>query len=120
MQSQRDCQQHTQQILSENEADGGDGNAHTNLAALLNQFPGGSQADTGEEDVHKPLLQNGNIKGHLKHTNLPQNSQKETDYQTCHNDAGNTVGLKEFDPLDNCAADHGYTGGNRRALHYIK
>lgn len=96
------------------------GNPDAHLTALFDQGPGCGQTDPCEENVHEPLLQNSDLKVDGQQAGAPQDTEDEADHQAGHDHAGDTIGLKKFDPFYNGEAHHGHEGGQSGALHHIK
>ena len=120
MHAQGHGQDHAQNILPQDQANGGDGNADTHLAARLNELPGGGQTDSGEEDVHEPLFQHRDVEVHLQNITGPKDAQHNADQQTGHHDAGHAVSLEELDPLDDGPSHQGNQSCDGGALHDVK
>ena len=120
MHAQGHGQDHAQNILPQNQTNGGDGDADAHLTARLDELPGGGQTDSGEEDVHEPLLQYGHVKGDLQNITGPQDAQHNADHQAGDHDARDAVGLEELDPLDYRASYQSNQGCDGGALHDVK
>ena len=117
---QQDGQGHAQDVLSQDQANGCNGDPDAHLSTLFDQCPGGCQADPCEENIHEPLLQDGDLKVDGQQTGATQDPEDEADHQTGHDHTGDTVGLEKIDALYDPAAHHGHQRGQRGALHHIK